>query len=273
MKQEDIASPEMEHEAILEEFRGKLDEYTRTAVCGRQFVLVEKLQDWLRSPVKDVNHVGVSQAERLLRVAYSNGQFSPVTRDVFRSGAGCCLLVFSILQIIGSGSAINVFCRGRKVDHSLPLPRDTLQEVFRAAGIHDQELPNKFFDQQHRFTPARFDLYGGHDWSEDTVIPIYQRNPIKKGGTAEIYQIDVPEEFVGLNLRDVCAGSRFNAGSDESPDWVSCLLPCLSQASYPCTRVHDPLFSFAHALINGSRDINLLSKPSNIPTRSCTKTR
>ena len=102
---------------------------------------------------------------------------------------------------------------------------DTIQNRFWAAGIQDQDKPLEFFKLQHRFKPARFELHKRSNWDEDVVIPIYHSNPIKEGGTAELYQIDVPEEFVGWKLRDACAGSRFNAGSEESPDWVCCPSP------------------------------------------------
>jgi hypothetical protein len=97
---------------------------------------------------------------------------------------------------------------------------DTIQETFHSAEIQDRNKAFQFFDLQHRFKPARFDWQMKGVWDSNTVIPICQKLPIKKGGTAQIYQIDVPEEFVGEKLRSVCAGSRFNAASEESPDWV-----------------------------------------------------
>ena len=62
----------MKNEAIIQEFEGKLKEYTRTAACKRRFVHVERLLDWLRSPVE----AHVSHADRLLHVAYSETDFT-----------------------------------------------------------------------------------------------------------------------------------------------------------------------------------------------------
>ena len=210
----------MDNEAILKEFTGKLDEYTRKAACGRDFILVERLQGWLRSPVGG----GGTHADRLLHcVAYSNREHPgvPLTADKFKPGDDCCLLVFCILQRIGRGDLINVFSRKGKVDTSLPISRHDLKTI--ADDVHDADLLSAFFQQQHRFRPARFDLHSTTDLDdEDMVVPIYQKNHIKTGGTAKLWQIDIPEEFVGQTLRDVSSGSRFNAGSEENPDWVSC---------------------------------------------------
>lgn len=216
-----IAASGMSHESILEEFRGILDQNTRTATCGRPFVLVEKLQHWLRSLIDGkVTHV-----ERLVRVAYKDRPttttFLPIAPHVILNpGDSCCLLVFCILHLIGCGSAIDVFYENQKVDRLLPMRQDTIQATFDAAGILDRNKTIKFFELQDRFKPARFDWQMKNIWSNNTVIPICQKNPIRKGGTAQLYQIDIPEEFVGETLRRVCAGSRFNAASEESPEWV-----------------------------------------------------
>ena len=213
----------MSRDEILDEFRRKLDLYTQTAVCGRRFVLVEKLQGWLRSPCDGQT----TYADRLLRVTYqdrSGHDFQPVTSDIFKPGESCCLLVFCILHLVGHRKAIQAFSLHQKVDRQLPMGRETIEKMCRDADIRDEDIPSKFFQVQHRFTPAKFELRQGKKWERDTVIPIYQKNPIKEGGTAQLYQIDIPEEFVDEKLRHVCAGSRFNAASTESPEWV-CLQP------------------------------------------------
>ena len=211
---------DMDEDAILKEFTGKLDEYTRKAVCGRDFILVDRFQDWLRSPVGGEG----THADRLLRVAYSKRNLPgvPMTPDKLKPGDDCCLLVFCILQKIGRGDLINVFSRKGKVDRLLPIPRQDLEAI--ANDVRDAHLSSAFFELQHRFRPAKFDLHGSTEWDEDIVVPINRKNRIKKGGTAILWQIDIPEEFVGQTLREVSSGSRFNAGSEENPDWVSCPL-------------------------------------------------
>ena len=217
----------MADESILEQYTSKLDEYTRRAACGRHFVLVNRLQDWLRSPVEG----DATYADRLLQCAYSNRPSPgiPMTSDKLKPGDDCCLLVFCILQKIGRGHLIDVFSRKDKIDRSLPISQKDLKAI--ADDVNDADLLCKFSKLQHRFRPARFNLHGRIEWDEDMVVPIYRKYSIKKGGTAQLWQIDIPEEFVGQTLRDVSSGSRFNAGSEEAPDWVShpssnCLKSC-----------------------------------------------
>lgn len=208
----------MDNAAILKEFTGKLDEYTRKAAGGGDFILVDRLHDWLRSPVGGEG----THADRLLhRVAYSDRNLPgvPLPSDKFKRGHDCCLLVFCILQRIQRGDLIHVFSRKGKVDRLLPIPWHDLEVI--ANEEHDSDLPSAFFELQHRFRPAKFDLHGSTEWDENMVVPIYEKNAIKAGGTAKLWQIDVPEEFVGQSLRDISSGSRFNAGREENPDWVS----------------------------------------------------
>lgn len=214
-----VALPDMDEEAILREFTSKWDQYTRKAACGRDFMLVDRLLDWLRSPVGGEG----THADRLLRVAYRNRHLPdvPITSDRLKPGDNCCLLVFCILQRIGRGDLINVFLRKVRIDRLLPFPRHDLEAI--GNDVHDADLSSAFFELQHRFRPARFDLHATTDWDEDIVVPMYRKLPIKAGGTAKLWQIDIPEEFVGQTLRDISSGSRFNAGSEEDPDWVSCL--------------------------------------------------
>ena len=208
----------MDKTEIQKEFIGKLDECTREAACGRHFILVDRLQDWLRSPVGGEG----TYATRLLhQVAYGDRDKPgvPITTDKFKPGGDCCLLVFSILQKLERGDLIDVFSRKKLVDKSLPIPRRDLDAI-----ANDGDYPglsSEFFELQHRFRPASFDLHDTNDWGEDKVVPIYRKNSIKAGGTAKLWQIDVPEEYVGHALRDISSGSRFNAGSDKDPDWVS----------------------------------------------------
>ena len=206
-------------EAILDEFKAKLEGYTRRAVCGRYFVLVDSLQDWLRSPAQG----DVPYADRLLHgVAYKHRQLPgiPISSNKLKAGDDCCLLVFCILQTLGRGDLIHSFSRKEKVDRLLPLSTDDLQDVYKNGEKNDQNFVSQFLELQHRFRPARFDLHDRTEWKEHKVIPIYRKNLIKKGVTATVWQVDVPEEFVGKRLRDVASGSRFNANTDEAPDWV-----------------------------------------------------
>ena len=206
-------------EAILEEFKTKLKYYTRQAECGRSFVLVDSLQGWLNSAVEGQG----THADRLLHnVAYKDRPKPgvPISPEKLKSGDGCCLLVFCILQLLGRGDLLHIFSRKEKVDRLLPLSPHDLLQIFKSGEVEDLTIASQFYDLQHQFRPARFDLHGRTEWDRDTVVPIYRKNHIKSGATASLWQIDVPEEFVGEKLRDVASGSRFNNNTDDEPDWV-----------------------------------------------------
>lgn len=106
-----------------------------------------------------------------------------------------------------------------------------MRVTFQAACKDDRDLQAKssslideFLKLQFHYSPAKFNLYQGADWDDEhTVVPICEKNSInKKGGTAELWQIAVPEEFVGHKLRDISSGSRFNVNADKDtePEWV-----------------------------------------------------
>lgn len=206
----------MQSLTIHEEFEQQLKKYTRAAWDGQLFVLVESLQEWLRTP-----QGGSTPLHRLLHSAYEGFRKGPlpIPPSVFEPGPHCCLLLFCILKSLGWGHLIDEFsCENN--DESIPLRPDNIRNVLKIAQIEDAEFVNKFDELQHRFRPARFDLRRRRNWNEQMVLPIYQRNPIKKGGTASLWQIVVPEEFVEKKLREMCSGSRFNAATNGEPDWV-----------------------------------------------------
>ena len=208
------------HDKHLKDFGDQLAACTRTAVCGRKFVLVNKLQDWLRS--KDEHNVTNVQLQ--LETAYRDRRKAniPIPDTAFDPGQYCCLLVFCTLHTIGCGNLIDVFKKERKNDGMLPLRLDTLQNVFTKAHVAEaRSLADRFFETQYQFCPARFEYQVDCHWSEeDIVVPIYSKNPINTGGTAQLWHIDVSEEFIDQALKRVSAGSRFNAGSDQDPEWV-----------------------------------------------------
>ena len=122
----------------------------------------------------------------------------PITSDKFKPGEDCCLLVFSILQKLERGDLIDVFSKKKKVDKLLPSPRHDFDEN-EIDGDHpdlSSAFFGKFFELQHRFRPASFDLHDRNDWGEDKVVPICRKNSIKVGETAKVWQIDVPEEYL-----------------------------------------------------------------------------
>ncbi|KAI4110034.1 MAG: hypothetical protein L6R37_000167 [Teloschistes peruensis] len=211
------ASTPYDHTKDLREFKTKLSECTRTAVCGRSFILLEKFQQWLRSDATSTNTNLSLQLNAAYRDRAAPGL--PIPDHIFEASANCCLLIFCILQTIGHGELIHAFVEERKRDSQLPLPPDDVAEILRPHRA--SHLASEFAEQQHRFCPATFEHWMPAKWSKDSVIPIYNKTPINEGGTAHLWLIDVPEEFVGEGLRKESSRSRFNvnARTNKAPDW------------------------------------------------------
>ena len=208
-----------DHEGILAEFDRKLEEYTATAICGKSYVRVQKLQTWLQNPGPKSGASRPSNATHLLHAAYRhhNKPNLPIQPDDLTVRDECCLLIFSILLTIGCGDMINIFNHEDKFDSHLPLQWSPVQSLF---GRNREGQAAQFFKEQWRFCPARFDLHRTKNYLNNRVIPICRKHLIKEGGTAQLWHIDVYEEFVTPKLREVAKGSRFNLAVDHEPsDW------------------------------------------------------
>ena len=226
-----------DHRKTLDEFHDKLKDCTQLAVCGRPFVRVAKLQDWLRSNATlQTKHI-----TRQVIAAYRNHAGPlPVPDDDFDAGDRCCLLIFCILHMNGHGDLTHLFSEENKNDRSLPMPFDEAKSVFQTVPHNDAaKLATEFIRDQYRFYPARFAFRQNKTkWSRETVIPICDKKPIsEKGGTAKLWHIEIPEEFIEENLRKVSQRSRFNAAArqDCEPDWVRIFTAILlhSLSSFP----------------------------------------
>ena len=253
-------TPLVDHSKTFQKFNDKLTECTRVAVCGRPFVLVGKLQDWLRSQATpDFTHIQLQVGSAYQTRSRPN---LPFGLDIFDPGDECCLLIFCILRTIGHGNLIHLFAEEGKSDVQLPLSPADVGSIFRTANASD--LAAKFCEEQHRFKPAKFKFRNHAKWNQDVVIPIYSKTPINEGGTAHLWLIDVPEEFVEESLRiQLSKRSRFNAATpDSDPDWVRTPLQlCPTPTSLLSTSAMiSPFFHYFEVPLTTHSVTNLRSK-------------
>lgn len=113
---------------------------------------------------------------------------------------------------------MDCFQRQGIVDHHLPMDLGILQSKLRSL----KELPDpeefavRFDEMQWRFRPVQLDLEMGYFYEENMTIPIHGKKRINsKGGTAEVWQIFVLEEFVSEDLRKLVKTSRFDNPKDD----------------------------------------------------------
>lgn len=233
---------------IIDIFQRRLAEYTITApqpplACGRAYVRVSKLSEWLKSEVRLPNNNTTTQVSRLLEYAYQDwpgrGHARPMTREKLVVGDNRCCLIFCILVKIGWGNLIHLFRKLEKADHHLPIPLSTLKTTFgtmcnrypaafTTKTKDPDELAEKFDREQWQFCPAKFDLQEYPDFHEKRIIPILRKEKINsKGGTAILWQIEVLEEFVEKELREVMASSLYDNPKDNLGPVSSTRLPLL----------------------------------------------
>ena len=204
--------------APIHNFLTTLRDCTVQAACGRHYVRVTKLRQWMKSQVGSDRHT--TQASRLLDFAYRNRESPglPVLVEQVSHGEESCLIVFSILLELGFGGLVHHFSRLEIVDKHLPIDLLTLHArlgEMELDSVDRRKLEADFERNQWRFCAAKFELGAGRQYFKNRIIPICRKKTINdKGGTAKLWEIEVQEEFVGKTLRDVVWKSRYDDPKD-----------------------------------------------------------
>lgn len=202
----------------LRKFDTTLDLLTVQGPGERRYIRVELLKKWWESEAIP----GASRRTRHIDVLLDHTYRKimqpalPIhAEDICRENDGC-IIVFSILLKVGgakAGRCIDRYENHRIFDKFLPVSLLSLKE---------QGLPyaEEFNQAQWAFSPPKFDLYASRLYTERYIIPICKDEPINpgKGGTANLWQIGVQEEFVSPKLREKVKTCRFR---DDKFGWVS----------------------------------------------------
>lgn len=199
---------------LIAEYRQFVQECEVQSFCGRQFIRIRRLREWMEPRKSD-----------LLFEAYRRREpwEQPSIHKIWDDPNGAWL-VFAILLEINHGDLIDLFLRlGFR---NLPIPRDMLRQQLAQYAVEPHftreevdrivELVDK---RQFAFCPVHLDI--GHDkyYSERYILPIHSRKVINhKGGTASIWQVEILEEFLEPGLRRVLERSRFE--SDANPPGI-----------------------------------------------------
>jgi hypothetical protein len=202
---------EMATEALLD-FEQALEKFTvsPTQKGGRKFVLTESLVDWLRSQWP--GHT-CSQAARLHKAVYYNRSslFEPISANQLSSKQNGCLLVFSILLVLERGAFVDRFQKRGIIDMVIPISLERLQTRINEMDLSEADARNLavlFYEKQYLFCPVM--IYRNMDrlYDKEMIIPICREQKIneKAGSATEISLIEVPEQFVGNDLKPGASG-------------------------------------------------------------------
>ena len=208
--------------ATLDELNRVIVELTVTAVCGREFVRVGKLKEWLSSPGPPAEYGSQrKQIDLLAHAAYAHSLENSIHPPIHESTLlRTCPLTFCILVKLGHGHLIESFQRQHLDDSNLnTMESSTLQAKIESIAsdpnLNNKYSPNealslarKFDELRWKFFVPTFELHQGDVFSKNHILPIVKKRPMNpKGGTAKLYRIEVLEEFVGTSLRDAVSSS------------------------------------------------------------------
>mgnify|MGYP001581328653 FL=1 len=91
--------------------------------------------------------------------------------------------------------------------------RDTAAKISMSNA---DELVDGFDKLQWKFCPAIFEMGMGREFQENEILPFCKKEKInEKGATAELWQIEIPEEFVGPKLRAVVKDGKYDDPNDD----------------------------------------------------------
>ncbi|KAL8716475.1 MAG: hypothetical protein Q9225_006202 [Loekoesia sp. 1 TL-2023] len=198
--------PRSDIDSIIHEFASVVREYTMQNVYGKRFILIPFLRQWLLAKGSPF----ASRLDLLLDSVYSEMTIVPIEADAISSGSQECLLVFSMLVELGHGYLIDRFQKYGLTDSRLPFDLKQVKDyLIRMAWPNADELAQVFWKTQWAYLPMRFEYGFSCVCPPQNVIPIQRRQRVNdKGAIAELWQVEVPEAFVGHKLRQMSSNAR-----------------------------------------------------------------
>jgi hypothetical protein len=192
---------------VYSSFLSKLKSCTMHNAIGGTWINTRPLLAWILEKVDQQ----VTRLEHLLDYAYSASMVPSIkASDLSRSGEAS-LIVFSLLLELRHGHLIHRFWRHGLNDSRLPFDKGSLDSVL----MEHVSLVSQILLAQWKYCPIIFDLDMALELPAKAVLPIIQRQRINdKGTTAQLWEISIPEEYVGRSLRRAASFSAFSSASD-----------------------------------------------------------
>jgi hypothetical protein len=185
-------------------------------VSGKNFVLTEQLKIWLNTRIDGLGTKTLLESCFDAVVASRGGSEDPALLSLVPNIA----LVFCILLELGLGRLIVSFISHGISDDSIPISVEDLRILSTDLRVSETKLTIDFFEMQWRFCPVVFELDMDGEWLPEMIVPICSQNLIAEGRTARVYEVSIPEDFVGTRLRQALPTSRYE--NPQNPAlWVS----------------------------------------------------
>lgn len=190
-----------EEPTFVDQVRKKVAELTvrPNEACGypfdRPWIRVSELKAWMLTKLEDILHEVHGP-----RFGYHD------TKDNSKE----YLLILAILLTIDDGKYgkyIAHFKSRQVTDAQLPLDASRIRSLRQGPDESKQapedewdQMTKKFHSSQWRFKPLQFSLSMERVVEARDIVPICHMKEIKQGGTAVVWQVLVPEEFVDSDI-------------------------------------------------------------------------
>jgi hypothetical protein len=187
--------------------------FTKTASCGREFVLVNEMRTSFRQKPGEL--------QELYRSAHLSKHLHPPERreEDLEQYFG----VFCTLITLGCGDYLPLFCSRGLDDTHLPISPDSLSEHINPVEIREMsDFHERFNNEQYRWCPFELD-FGMNRILNDRICPVYKKRQIVRqynnqtaaDRDATLWEIHVPQYSVSQRLREKM---KFNHCSLEDPE-------------------------------------------------------
>lgn len=145
----------------------------------------------------------IDNIERILAALYGPSELPIDAQEIKRKYAK----VFCILLLIGKGCYIDSFLsRGNLSDNHLPFYERP--QSFPPSSSTAPDFFEAFFDRQWEFCTPDFEQNMNKNFEAKEILPIISKQELAGGASANIYEIELHEEYNLLNL-----GSKVEAVS------------------------------------------------------------
>ena len=190
--------------------------HSTLSVSGKRFILTRRFKSWLNSIADGMGRQTV--LERLFfNTVGTNNISGHLATPPWQSNS---VLVFCVLLQLSVAHLLHDFSTSGISDSLLPLEKHDVRALFKSLESLNEKLADEFFEMQWQFCAATLELDQDHEWPPEMILPICAQNLIAQGRTAEVFEVAIPEDFIGENLAKAFPNCR-HEDPDICPGWVS----------------------------------------------------